>query len=119
MRKLLVIMTMIFCAGYTQAQDQQLKTTVSSFSVETNSLEELKNYDWRSLKHFFKDNEKNDSIQIKICFKNDESKDSNEAINLNQTSATIKGQKFELNKMIRTVKNMAKELIKIKKDFID
>ena len=117
MKKLLVIMMMIFCAGYTQAQKQKLKATVSSFSVETNSLEELKNYDWRSLKHFFKDNEKNDSIQIKICIKNDDSKGSNKEFKLNNSSTTIKGQTYELNKMIRTVKRLTKEIIKINKEF--
>ena len=110
-------MMMIFCAGYTQAQKQNLKTTVSSFSVETNSLEELKNYDWKSLKHFFKDNEKNDSIQIKICLKDDDSKGSNNVFKLNSSSTTIKGQTRDLKKIIRTTKRMIRDIVKINKEF--
>lgn len=115
MKKFLVII-LIFCSGYTQAQKQKLKATVSSFSVETNSLEELKNYDWKSLKHFFKDNEMNDSIQIKICLKDDDSKGSNKKFKLNSSSTTIKGQTHELKKIIRTVKRMSKAIIKINKE---
>jgi len=116
MKKILVII-MIFCAGYTQAQEQKSKTTVSSFSIETNSLNELKNFDWRSVKKFFKDNEKNDSIQIKFYLKND--KDSSKELNLNVSSTTIKGQTHELREMIRTAKRMTKEIIKINKYFKD
>lgn len=116
MKKILVII-MIFCAGYTQAQEQKSKTTVSSFSIETNSLNELKNFDWRSVKKFFKDNEKNDSIQIKFYLKND--KDSSKELNLNVSSTTIKGQTHELKEMIRTAKRMTKEIIKINKYFKD
>lgn len=107
---------LIFCAGYTQAQDQKLKTTVSSFSVETNNLDELKNYDWRSLKDFFKGNEKNDSIQITFCLKNDYPKGSKKKFKLNLLSTTIKGETYELKKMIRTAKRMTKEIIKINKE---
>jgi len=116
MKKLLVII-LVFCAGYTQAQEQKLKTTVSSFSVETNSLDELKNYDWKSLTDFFKGNEKNDSIQIKFCLKNDYPKSSMKKVKLNLVSTTIKGKTYELKKMIRTAKRMSKEIIKINKDY--
>lgn len=112
MKKILLII-MIFCAGYTQEQEQKSKTTVSSFSIETNSLDELKNFDWRKVKKFFKDNEKNDSIQIDFCLKNDDDKDSN------ISSTTIKGQTHELKKMIRTAKRMTKQIIKINKYFKD
>lgn len=114
MKKLLVII-LIFCAVYTQAQKQKLNTTVSSFTVETNNLNELKNYDWKNLRDFFKDNEKNDSIQIKFCLKNDYPKDSNKKFRLNFSSTTIKGKRYELNKMIRTAKQLTKEIIKINK----
>lgn len=116
MKKLLVII-LILCAGYTHAQDKKQKTTVSSFSVETNSLDELKNYDWKSLKKFFKGNEKNDSIQIRFCLKNDDSKDSKNKFKLNLSSTTVKGKTCELRKIIRTAKRMTKELIKINKEF--
>ena len=115
MKKLFVII-LIFCAGYSHAQDKKQKTTVSSFSVETNNLDELKNYDWRNLKAFFKGNEKNDSIQITFCLKNDDSKDSKKKFKLNLSSTTIKGKTCELRKIIRTAKRMTKEIIKINKE---
>jgi len=118
MKRLLVII-LIFCAGYTQAQDQKSKTTVSSFSVETNSLDELKNYDWKSLKKIFKGNEKNDSIQIKLCLNCNDSKASEDKLKLNLISTTIKGKTYELKKMIRTARRMIKEMIKINKDLKD
>jgi len=119
MMKRIFVLLLFFSAVLVQAQDQKMKTTVSSFSVETNNLDELKNYDWRSLKKYFKDNDKNDSIQIKFCLKNDYPKDSKEVFKLTLSSTTIKGENHELNKMIRTAKKMIKEIIKIKKELTE
>lgn len=118
MKKIFVFL-LLFSAVIVQAQDQKLKTTVSSFSVEITNWGELENYDWKSLKGFFNDNNKNDSIQIKFCMKNDDPKGSENDFKLSRSSTTIKGKRSELKKMIRMSKKMTREIIKIKKELTE
>jgi hypothetical protein len=67
-------------------------------------------YDWSTAKR----NDKNDSIKIAIKFKNDLNENSKTKTKLNNFEVEVKGQTFELNKMIGTAKNFTKEMLKNK-----
>ena len=106
-------MTFLLCANFIYSQTDETKPKVTSFVIESNNKDELKNIKWKKVKRFFKQNDKNDSIKIAIIFKNDLNQNSENKTKLNNFETEVKGQTFELNKMIRIAKKATKELLKI------
>ncbi len=114
--KKIIIIVLLFSAVFVQAQDKKQKGHVNSFSIKTNSIESLKDFDWRSLKKFFAENAKNDSIEIKFCLENENTEEVPNKFNANSSAFSIKGQTHELKKMIRFAKKMSKNIKKINKE---
>ena len=112
--KKLILLTLLLCANFICSQQNETKSKVTSFVIESNNKEELKDIKWRKVKRFFKQNDKNDSIMIAIKFKNDLKENSKIKTKLNNFGVEVKGQTFELNKMIRTAKTFIKEMLKNK-----
>jgi hypothetical protein len=111
--KKLIIVILLMNLYPVFGQNKVQKTAVTKFSIETDNLEELKNFKWNWVKKFFKENDKNDSIKIVLRHKKDTPKTKNGDFQLNGVTTEINGQAFELNKMIRTAKKMVKEIVKI------
>ena len=112
--KKLILLTLLLCANFIYSQNNETKSKVTSFVIESNNQDELKDIKWRKIKRFFKRNDKNDSIKIAIKFKNNLNENSKIKTKLNNFEVEVKGQTFELNKMIRTAKNFTKEMLKNK-----
>lgn len=112
--KNLIILTFLLCANFIYSQTNKTNPKVTSFVIESNNQDELKDIKWKKVKRFFKQNDKNDSIKITIKFKNDLNENFENKAKLNHFETEVKGQTFELNKMIRTAKKATKEMIKLK-----
>lgn len=112
--KNLILLTFLLCVNFIYSQTSENKTKVTSFLIESNNPDKLKDFKWKKVKKFFKQNDKNDSIKIVIKFKNDQNDNLEHKAKLTNLKTEIKGQTFELNKMIRTAKKATKEMLKIK-----
>jgi len=109
-----ILLTLLLHANFIYSQNNETKLKVTSFVIESNNLEEFQDIKWRKIKRFFKRNDQNDSIRIAIKFKNDLNEKPKTKTKLNNFEVEVKGQTFELHKMIRTAKNFTKEMLKNK-----
>ncbi|WP_146066651.1 hypothetical protein [Candidatus Venteria ishoeyi] len=94
------------------AQTTEPKITMNSFEIEGSDLEELQDFKWRTVKKFFKGNEKNDSIRIVIKYNNESTENPETQVKITSLETEIKGQTRDLNKMIRTARKVSKKLLK-------
>jgi len=144
--KKLILITLLFSMNFLYSQNTKTGVRMKEFKIETNNVGELKNFEWRKVKKFFNQNNKNDSIKIVLILKNDSKDNSNidvqmkritsetkgQALELNKmtpridvqmksitSEIKIKGQNFELNKMIRRAKKMIKDMAETEKELKD
>jgi|GEM_PF-5872170 len=116
MKKLiLLILLLSFSSIY--SQNNKTKSTIKEFKFQTNNPDELTKFKWEKVYGFFEKNNQNDSIKIVMVLRNDDNINSKNNIKLNNLTTEIKGQVFELNKLILKAKEMTAEMIKTNKNF--
>ncbi len=114
MKKLLAVILLINMNLLYSQQTKPLSFT-KEFTLKTSDIQTLKKFKWGKLKDVFKESKATDSIKITISFTN---KDASNGIqpNIDHISTEVKGQKAELNKLIRTAKKLARQIVKSEKE---
>jgi len=113
--KKLISLALLLSFSSIYSQNTTTKTIVKEFKIETNNVDALKKFKWEKVENFFEQNNKSDSIKIVLILRND-STNKKVDIQLNNIITEIKGQTFELHKLIRKAKKMTKEMIETYKE---
>jgi len=113
MKKLFVIVFLI-SLNLLYSQEHKSVSTSKEFTLKTSDIQTLKKFNWNKVKDIFKDNKKTDSIKITISFTNKEKPDGSHP-KIDNISTEVKGQRSELNKLIRTAKKLARQIVKSEK----
>ena len=114
MKKLILI---IFFINLNLLYSQETKglSTTKEFSLKTSDIQTLKKFNWNKLKDIFKDNKETDSIKITIAYFKNENADGTHP-EFDNIETAVKGQKSELNQLIKTAKKLAKQIVQSEKD---
>jgi hypothetical protein len=110
----------IFClftfATYAQSGNSAKIDTdhsVSELKIETDSLEELMAFDWKTVPDIFENNDPDKSIKLHLGFKEDLALENSR---LEKWTMTLSGKTSDLESMIRRSKNIINNLSEIEKE---
>lgn len=111
--KNLFLLSLLFLFNSLYSQNKENNIKANAFEIKSNSKKELQDFDWKEVKKFFKENDKQDYIKLVINYNASTNNSAND-VSINSLKAEIKGQTYELNKMIRAAKKITRKLLKSK-----
>lgn len=110
-----LVFTFLTLTTYAQSENSvEIKDkTVSKLKIQTDSFEELENFEWNSINDIFQSNDPEEIIKLQIGF--------SEKLELGTTdieewSITLSGKTSELNSLIERAKNILDKLSEVKKN---
>jgi hypothetical protein len=87
--------------------------SVSKLIIQTDSYEELEDFEWSSINEIFKSNDPNDDIKLKIGFSE---KLELGTADIEEWSITLSGKTSELESLTERAKNILEKLSAVKKN---
>ncbi len=120
-RKIFLIgaITLLTFTTYSQSKknsSDEFKTSVTTFDISTDNLDELKSIDWEAVKEAFRTNEKDDLITISVAYngKNKSTTDLNKEGEDN-FKIEISGKSSEIDEQIDNLQRILQKYIEKKK----
>ncbi|TYB75849.1 hypothetical protein [Bizionia myxarmorum] len=112
---LLGILSLITFATYAQTEKSQKvesKTAVTELKVETENLDELKNFDWNMVKEMFEENDSEQEITLAFAYVNKSEIDKSK-VRVDNFEMKLTGKKADLDKMTSRLKKSFEKLDEI------
>ena len=100
-------------AAYSQNEKDSIiepKAAFTEFKVKTNNLDELKNFDWNTVREIFQENDKDQDITLAFAYINKSEVDKSN-IKVDNFDFKIKGKTSELENLVNMSKNMIDTLM--------
>lgn len=109
-----LIILLIFAAFTTFAQTEinpkgKSLQAVTSFKASTDTVEELKNFDWKILEEMFKQNDKNQEISIEVGYKKSTDEDKTK-MRVSEINYRVVGKTADLDLLIAKLQRMTTKL---------
>ncbi|WBU88406.1 hypothetical protein [Cellulophaga omnivescoria] len=107
LNSLIATLLLLSFTSYAQNSDKQEDNKLvkhTDFRIETDNIEELRNYNWESVKEIFKGNNPEDKITISYTF-NGNFKQNNGKVVLNNYGFTASGKTANLEALTLKLKN--------------
>jgi hypothetical protein len=112
---LLGIFSLLTFATYAQTEKSkkvESKTAVTELKVETENLDELKNFDWNMVKEMFQDNDAEQEITLAFAYVNKSEIDKSK-VRVDNFEMKLTGKKADLDKMTSRLKKSFEKLDEI------
>jgi len=112
---LLGILSLITFATYAQTEKSEkteTKTAVTELKVETENLDELKNFDWKMVKELFEKNDSEQEITLAFAYVNKSEIDKAKA-QIDNFEMKLTGKTADLDKMTVRLKKLFEKLDEI------
>ncbi len=112
---LLGIFSLLTFATYAQTEKSkkvESKTAVTELKVETENLDELKNFDWNMVKEMFQDNDAEQEITLAFAYVN-KSEINKSKVRVDNFEMKLTGKKTDLDKMTSRLKKSFEKLDEI------
>ena len=91
------------------------RNAVTEFKVKTENFEELKNFDWDTIKVVFQDNAPDQNITIAFAYEN-KTKKGKSKISVDNCEMKLTGKTADLNQLTAKVKKWVKTMADIQSD---
>ena len=112
---LLGFFSLMTFASYAQTEKNgkaETKTTVTELKVETENLDELKNFDWNMVKEMFQENDAEQEITLAFAYVNKSNIDKSK-IRVDNFKMKLTCQKTDLEKLTARLKKSFDEMVEI------
>jgi hypothetical protein len=114
---LLGILSLMTFATYSQSEKSQKvesKTAVTELKVETENLNELKNFDWNMVKEMFAENDSEQEITLAFAYANKTEVTDKSKVSIDDFEFKIVGKIADIENMIKSTKSSVEKFIKMK-----
>jgi hypothetical protein len=111
----LVFFSLLTFAAHSQNEKDTIVEPIAAFTelkVKTNNLDELKNFDWNTVREIFHENEKDQDITLAFAYINKSEVDKSK-IRVDNFDFKFKGKTSELENLVNMSKKMIDKLINI------
>jgi hypothetical protein len=112
---LLGILSILSFATYAQTEESKVietKSAVTELKVETENLDDLKNFDWKSIKEIFQENDENQEITLTFAYVNT-SKIDKSKVRVDNFEMKLTGKTANLEKLTSRLKKSFEKLDEI------
>ena len=109
---LLGIFSLISFVTYAQTEKSEkveTKTAVTELKMETENLDELKNFDWNMVKEMFEENDSEQEITLAFAYVNKSETDKTK-VRVDNFEMKLTGKKADLDKMTSRLKKSFEKL---------
>jgi hypothetical protein len=106
------ILFLMSVATYAQTEKNlkiESKTAVTELKVETENIDELKNFDWNMVKEMFEENDSEQEITLAFAYVN-KSKIDKFKVRVDNFEIKLKGKTADLDKLTSQLRNSIKKL---------